>query len=430
MPAGLLNRQRTPGIGCWNVRTFLDPGTQSLVAVSLYQHSVDVCRLSAVRLLDTGPREIRTLEVDSHFTLCRSAPRESSGRHDAATTLSRHANLDLLAWEPVNDQMAYVQLKVHFTIISIVYVGKHSTLSGCVRDVNGGFVADNSAKVEQWREHFEHHLNFDTQPISPLLSSAAEFPPPPIYAVPCDPPSEGEVADAIPKATQQQGTRRGRYTRCNLQVLCRHWRPGSMRNEVVPDDWGLDILVPILKEGCENYRGISLIDVTAKIFVIVILKRFQTVCDSRTRLNHAEFRAERGSADQALTLRRILEFHHSYQQPTAVCFADFAAAFDSVHRKSLRWIMALHDVLPKIIAMIRAYHHSTTARVLAHNNLSRPFGIPSGVRKGCNLSSILFNYAIDWIFERALHKDDGVQFAPGHRLTDLHYADDDLQSMV
>ncbi|BHF82820.1 hypothetical protein SprV_0802595900 [Sparganum proliferum] len=76
--------------------------------------------------------------------------------------------------------------------------GKPSTLSDSVRDVNGGFIADNSAKVERWREHFEHPLNFDTQPKSPLLSSSAEFPPSPTYAVPCDPPpSEGEVADAI-----------------------------------------------------------------------------------------------------------------------------------------------------------------------------------------------------------------------------------------
>nr|VZI44149.1 unnamed protein product [Spirometra erinaceieuropaei] len=77
--------------------------------------------------------------------------------------------------------------------------GKPSTLSDSVRDMNGGFIADNSAKVERWREDFEHHLNYDTQPTSPLLSSSAEFLPPPTYAVPCDPPSEEEVADAIRK---------------------------------------------------------------------------------------------------------------------------------------------------------------------------------------------------------------------------------------
>nr|VZI18409.1 unnamed protein product [Spirometra erinaceieuropaei] len=222
------------------------------------------------------------------------------------------------------------------------------------------------------------------------------------------------------------------------EVIERVWR-----DEVVPDDWGLGILVPILKKGdktrCENYRGISLIDVAAKIFAIVLLGRFQAVRDSRTRPNQTGFRAGRGCADQIFTLRRILEFRHSYQQPTAVCFVDFAAAFDSVHRESLWRIMALDLVPAKIIAMIKAYYRSTTARVLVRNNFSQPFGIRSGVRQGCILSPILFNYAIDWILGRALRDSDGVEFAPGHRLTDLDYADDiallassfgDLQSMV
>ncbi|BHF74785.1 hypothetical protein SprV_0501787400 [Sparganum proliferum] len=291
--------------------------------------------------------------------------------------------------------------------------GKRSTLSDSVRDVNGGFIADNSAKVERWREHFEHHLNHDTKLTSPLLSSPAEFPPSPTYAVPCDPPSEEEIVDAIRK----------------------------LRNNKAPGEDG--ILVPILKKGdktrCQNYRGISLIDVAAKIFAIVLLRRFQAVRDSRTRPNQAGFRAGRGCADQIFTLRRILEFRHSYQQPTAVCFVDFAAAFDSVHRESLWRIMALDGVPAKIIAMIKAYYRSTTARVLVRNNLSQPFGIRSGVRQGCILSPILFNYTIDWILGRALRDSNGVEFAPGHRLTDLDYADDiallassfgDLQSMV
>ncbi|BHF85307.1 hypothetical protein SprV_1002847000 [Sparganum proliferum] len=292
--------------------------------------------------------------------------------------------------------------------------GKPSTLSDSVRDVNGGFIADNSAKVERWREHFEHHLNFDTQLTSPLLSSSAEFPPSPTYAVPCDPPSEGEIVDAIRKlrnnkAPGQDGIPAEIFKSCIgtltpwlHEVIERVWR-----DEVVPDDWSLGILVPILKKTrCENYRGISLIDVAAKIFAIVLLRRF-SCC--------------------------------AYQQPTTVCFIDFAAAFDSVHRESLWRITALDGVPAKIIAMIKAYYRFTTARVLVRSNLSQPFGIRSGVRQGCILSPILFNYAIDWILGRALRESDGVEFAPGHRLNDLDYADDiallastfgGLQSMV
>ncbi|BHF57982.1 hypothetical protein SprV_0100093100 [Sparganum proliferum] len=220
--------------------------------------------------------------------------------------------------------------------------GKPSALSDSVRDVNGDFIADNSAKVERWREHFEHHLNFDTQLTSPLLSSSAEFLPSPTYAVPCDPRSEREVADVIRKlrnnkAAGEDGIPAEIFKSCVdtlapwlHEVVERAWR-----DEVFPDDWGLGILVPILKKGdktrCENYRDISLIDVAAKIFAIVLL---------------------------------------SYQQPTAVCFIGFAASFDPVHRESLWRIMALDGVPAKIIAMIKAYYRPTTARVLVRNNLS------------------------------------------------------------
>ncbi|VDL93079.1 unnamed protein product [Schistocephalus solidus] len=79
-PFKLFNRNRTLGIGCWNVRTILDPGTPSLTARSLYQYNVDVCYLSEVRIPDSG--------ANSQFTLYLSVPRDSSGRHGVAIALA------------------------------------------------------------------------------------------------------------------------------------------------------------------------------------------------------------------------------------------------------------------------------------------------------------------------------------------------------
>nr|VZI48064.1 unnamed protein product [Spirometra erinaceieuropaei] len=206
-----------------------------------------------------------------------------------------------------------------------------------------GFTTDNSAKVERWREHFGHHLNFEIQSNPSLLSSAAEVLPSPTYAVSCDPPSEEDVADVIRKLRNNKAPGEDAipaeiYKSCvdTLAHRLHEVIEQAWRNEVAPGDWGLGILVPILKKGgkrrCENCRDISLIDVAAKSFAIILLKRFQTVRDSRTRPNQAEFRAGRRCADQVFTLRPTLKFRHNYQQPTAVCFVDFVAAFDSVHR--------------------------------------------------------------------------------------------------
>nr|VZI30633.1 unnamed protein product [Spirometra erinaceieuropaei] len=85
--------------------------------------------------------------------------------------------------------------------------GKPSTLSDLVRDVNGGFIADNPVKVERLSVHFEHHLNFDIQPTTPLLSSSVEFFPSTTYTVPCNPCSEGEIVDVIQKLRNNKAPR-------------------------------------------------------------------------------------------------------------------------------------------------------------------------------------------------------------------------------
>nr|VZH89072.1 unnamed protein product [Spirometra erinaceieuropaei] len=140
MRAGLLNRGRTLGIGCWNVRTFLDPGTQSLTARSLHQYNVDVCCLSEVRLPDSGSREIKI-----------PGSRDSSRRHGVAIALSQQADLALLAWEPVNDRIAYVRLKGHFTNISIVAV--YAPTSAAEQHDKEAFYSQLQALVERLPRH-------------------------------------------------------------------------------------------------------------------------------------------------------------------------------------------------------------------------------------------------------------------------------------
>ena len=105
--AGMLNHKRTLGIGCWNVPTLLQPGTQNLTVRSLHEYHVDVCCLSEVRLHDSGAREIKIPGVDSHLTLYHSGPRGSSGRHGVAIALSEQANPALLAWEPLNHRTLF-----------------------------------------------------------------------------------------------------------------------------------------------------------------------------------------------------------------------------------------------------------------------------------------------------------------------------------
>ncbi len=81
--------------------------------------------------------------------------------------------------------------------------------------------------------------------------------------------------------------------------------------------------------------GISLINVAAKVFGVILLKGFQYERDQRTPLKQSGFRPGRGRTDQMHNLRRTLEQLWSFQQAYVMCFVDFASAFDSVDRDSL-----------------------------------------------------------------------------------------------
>ncbi len=117
--------------------------------------------------------------------------------------------------------------------------------------------------------------------------------------------------------------------------------------EAVPNNWSEAVLLPLFKKGdkriCSNYRGISLIDAAAKVYGIILVKRFQFERDQRTRPNQSGFRPGRGCTDQ---MHNLLEQRWSFQQVTVMCFVDFASAFDSVDRDSLWRIMAADGMPP------------------------------------------------------------------------------------
>ncbi len=60
--------------------------------------------------------------------------------------------------------------------------------------------------------------------------------------------------------------------------------------------------------GCiGNYRAISLIDVAAKVFGVILLRRLQLERDQRTHLNQSGLRPGQVCTNQMYNLRRTLE---------------------------------------------------------------------------------------------------------------------------
>ena len=69
----------------------------------------------------------------------------------------------------------------------------------------------------------------------------------------------------------------------------------------VPKEWVDAVIVAIPKKGdlsvCDNWRGISLLDVIGKVFARILQQRLQTVAESELAESQCGFRKGRGCTD-------------------------------------------------------------------------------------------------------------------------------------
>ncbi|KAJ8372628.1 hypothetical protein AAFF_G00280930 [Aldrovandia affinis] len=96
---------------------------------------------------------------------------------------------------------------------------------------------------------------------------------------------------------------------CNLALL----------SNKQPDMWSLSNIIPVPKAGDlskpDNYRGISLTCIAAKVYNRMILNRIRHAIDPHLRENQNGFREERTTVAQILALRRIIEEYDDQPYP-------------------------------------------------------------------------------------------------------------------
>jgi len=112
----------------------------------------------------------------------------------------------------------------------------------------------------------------------------------------------------------------------------------------VPEDWKNGVIIKLPEKGslkdCNNWRGITLLSTSSKVFNRVLLNRLQDAVDCTLRDEQAGFRKGRSCIEQIFTLRNITEQSLEHQQDLIINFIDFKKAFDCVHRPSLWKILA------------------------------------------------------------------------------------------
>jgi Reverse transcriptase (RNA-dependent DNA polymerase) len=194
----------------------------------------------------------------------------------------------------------------------------------------------------------------------------------------------------------------------------------SLNQSIVPQQWK-DVIITILhKKGdrkiCDNFRGISLINVIGKIFERLISNRVINYCEATIGVLPASqfgFRADRSTQDCIFLSRQISSIAKEKQQTLYKCFVDLTKAYDKVNRDLLWHILEIRGFPPKLIAVIRELMVGSKAYVRVNGILADPFELECGLKQGSVFAPLLFNIffgAIIEIFrEKVLVEDGGVK---------------------
>ncbi|CAH2235409.1 jg13268 [Pararge aegeria aegeria] len=213
-------------------------------------------------------------------------------------------------------------------------------------------------------------------------------------------------SDSIPIETKASG----KYGVRIFYALCNKvWQSGKW-----PQEWAHTVFVPLHKKGstkvCSNYRLIALIPHASKILLHVLNERLKSYLSKEIAREQAGFVKGKGTREQILIVRQIIEKSREYNKAIYICFVDFSKAFDSVKWPKL-WKTLLEMGTPKhLVHLLRCLYEDGTASVKADGTLSNPFHPSAGVRQGCIISPLLFNIYTEIIMRRTLETwKDGIK---------------------
>lgn len=299
-----------------------------------------------------------------------------------------------------------------------------------IRSDDGRLLVADIDLQKQWKKHFQT-----------LLRSAHSVgePSPASYAYHGDddedvPPDMEDVADIVEKLKSNKAPGPDGIHAEFLKVandtfvsemhclISQIWQVESM-----PKEWSEATVVPIYKNkgdasDCKNYRGISLLNTSYKIFSISLYNRLLPYVERKLGEYQGGFRPNRSTIDQIFSLRMMCEKMKEHQNTMWLMFIDYKAAYDSVIREELYQAMKEMGISLKLIRLVMATMRSTSCKVKVNGKLTSEIQVNVGLRQGDSLAPLLFNIVLHTIMTRAGLDESGNIFSKGTQL--LAYADD------
>ena len=180
-----------------------------------------------------------------------------------------------------------------------------------------------------------------------------------------------------------------------------------------PEIWAEGLRSAIFKAGkknmVNNYRGITVLSIFAKIFEILVHNRLVFLNEAFGKIDEFNGGFLKGSrtADNVFILNGLIQKQMAMRKPLYVCFVDFSMAFDLVNRHILFYKLLRQGWSGRVIDTMKNFYAKTYFRVKINGRVSPSIPNHIGVNQGGNVSGLLFRkYMAD--LDEYLHREVGI----------------------
>lgn len=162
-----------------------------------------------------------------------------------------------------------------------------------------------------------------------------------------------------------------------------------------PDSWKTAKVIALKKPGKDdtipsNFRPISLLPSTGKLFEKIIYKRLQKYTDQSICNEQFGFRASHSTVQQLARVSEHIAHNLNVKQSTGMFLLDIEKAFDTVWHDGLLHKLMSFGMPLSLVKLIQSYLQNRNFRVHIGHTKSSLHPIPAGVPQGSILGPYLF----------------------------------------
>lgn len=171
----------------------------------------------------------------------------------------------------------------------------------------------------------------------------------------------------------------------------------------IPSEWRDAILIPIPNKSdlshCDNWRGISLLDVVGKVVARILQERLQKLAEDELPESQCGFRKARSCADMIFTVHQLVEKLCEHKSQAFFTFVDLKKAYDSVPREAMWMALAKLGVSEEF----KSFHQEMKARIGMDERMLEAIDVKNGK------DAVLFSLYTCLVVERWLERVKGTE---------------------